>query len=158
MSRDQLKYLVPGYVWQQRRFSIDWESARQIIKDQRGIVVVESQSQSRREYAAASFLSLILRFDYHAEVGWLSYFPRPVSEFTDAYQFPKLKKFQAIAVKVDSLTPSQEDQIQDLAVSCDVAVIAVGLGFNLHTPHVRISLSAREDVKNFQEESTNRKL
>lgn len=148
-KREQLKYVVPGYVWAQPRFRIDWEVARPIIDAGKGTVVVESQSQERREYAAASFLALMLSFDYHADVGWTSFYPRPADEFTGAYRLPKHKAIQAIALKT-KLTPEEEEQVQDLAASCEISVIAAEPGFRLYLPHVRMSLTARKDSKNHQ--------
>lgn len=149
MSRDQLKYVVPGYVWAQPRFKIDWEAARTIVEYRKGVVVVESQSVERREYAAASFLSLMLSQDYHADVGWTSFYPQTPDEFTGAYRIPKHREYHAIAIKTE-LTPEQEEQVQDLALSCAIAVIAAPIGFRLYVPHVRVPISARTDSKNHQ--------
>jgi hypothetical protein len=141
--RAKLKYVVPGYVWQQARFHIDWESARSVVEARSGIVVIESMDQKRREYAAASFLSLLVNLDYHADVGWTSFYPSKEHEFYGSYKIPKHKSFQAIALK-GQLEPAQEEQVQDLASTCKIAVIAAYPGFRIFHRHVRIGISARE--------------
>lgn len=158
--RHQLQSIVPGYVWQQPRFSIDWEAARQVVTLGQGIVLVKSPSLSRREYALASFLALLLRHNYYADVGWTSFYHRYVSDFTSAYTMPEHRALQAISVK-ERLDDAGQEQVLDLAVSCRVAVIAADTYFELQAPHVLIQLSAREDVDNYQESTAraqNKKL
>ena len=149
MSRDRLKYVVPQYIWAQPKFTIDWEAARPILEIGRGIVIVESSSLERREYAAASFLSLVQSLDYHADVGWTSFYPLKVDEFTGAYRLPSHRKVQAISIKTE-ITPELEEQVTDLAVSCEIALIATPLGFTLRANHVRLLISARKDQSNYQ--------
>ncbi len=139
-ARARLSYIVPGYVWQQAHFKIDWTDAASIIETGKGIVFIESQSMKMREYAAASLLALLQQRNYHAEIGWTSFYPRELNEFTGSAPVPKHRLFQVIAVKTE-LDEMQMEQVQDLAVSCDLAIIAAPT-LQLTVIHTKIKVNA----------------
>ena len=142
-ARERLSYVVPGYIWQHPHFKINWEPALPIIEAGQGIIVIDSQSMPMREYAATSLLSLLQRRDYYADIGWTSFFPRAENEFTGSTPVPKHRPLQVIAVKPEltSLTEQQVEQIQDFAVSCQLAIVAA-YQLELTVAYTRIKINA----------------
>jgi hypothetical protein len=143
-QKHRLSYVVPGYVWQQGDFKFSIDEALPVIEAGRGIIVVDSQSVPRREYVASAILAEIQKRDYHADIGWTSFFPREESEFTSAVKLPKHKEIQVIAVKTE-LTPEQVDQMQDLIVSCKIAIVA-SHRLQLYVPHRTVIVRANESA------------
>ncbi len=123
-QRKRLTYVVPGYVWQQKDFELPLdEETRRVLESRAGVLVIKSPSEQRREYAVAILLAQFQGMDYHADIGWRSFFPLRVNEFTDAFSKQKIKKVMAISVK----TPLDDrgiDQLADLAAMSEVAIIA----------------------------------
>lgn len=144
--RARLSYVVPGYVWQQPHFKIDWSPAVENIETARGVVVIDCQSLTMREYAAASLLALLQHRDYHADIGWTSFYPRDENEFTGSVATPRHHAIQVIAVKTE-LTDPQQEQVQDLAVSCELAIIAsYNIALTVHHTRIKINASKGETV------------
>jgi hypothetical protein len=144
-QKKRLSYVVPGYVWQQGDFKFDFSSVKPVLNSGRGVIVISSQSVPRREYLAASLLAYVQDRDYHADVGWTSFFPREENEFTSSLSLPKHKETHVIAVKTD-LHPHQMEQVQDLAVSCKLSIIACDQ-IQLYVPYNRLILSASSASK-----------
>lgn len=143
-QKQRLSYVVPGYVWQQGDFKFSIDAAFPVIDAGRGVIVVDSQSVPRREYVASAILAEIQSRDYHADIGWTSFFPRAENEFTSAVKLPKHKEIQAIAVKTD-LDEHQVDQLQDLIVSCKIAIVAAHR-LRLYLPHQIVSIRANDSA------------
>jgi hypothetical protein len=143
-QKHRLSYVVPGYVWQQGDFKFSIDEALPVIEAGRGVIVIDSQSVPRREYVASAILAEIQSRDYHADIGWTSFFPREESEFTSAVKLPKHKDIQAIAVKTE-LDPQQMDQLQDLVVSCKIAIVAAHR-LQLYIPHRLVSVRANDSA------------
>lgn len=137
-ARSRLKYVVPGYVWSQGGFSIDWSPASEVLDRLSGLILIRSQSMKIREYAAASLLSLIQKRDYHADIGWTSFYAKAEHDYTGSVSTPKHRSIQVIAVKELN---GKDEQVQDLAVCCDLAIIACD-DLQLTLPYVEIKLSA----------------
>lgn len=139
-ARKRLKDIVPGYVWAQPGFHIEWEPARPVIQLAKGLILIESPSKERREYAAASLLSLFQRLNYHADIGWTSFYPRKENEFTGSVWMPSPRAIHVIAVQTE-LAEFEIDQVEDMASQCAVGIIAsYPLPLTLH--HSTIKLSA----------------
>ncbi len=123
-QRKRLTYVVPGYVWQQKDFMLPLdEETKKVLDTHAGVIVIKSPSEQRREYAAAILLAQFQGIDYHADIGWRSFWPMSVNPFTGAYRQQKIKKILAISVK----TPLDDlgmDQLVDVASTSDVAIIA----------------------------------
>lgn len=143
-QKHRLSYVVPGYVWQQGDFKFSIDEALPVIEAGRGVIVIDSQSVPRREYVASAILAEIQSRDYHADIGWTSFFPREESEFTSAVKLPKHKDIQVIAVKTE-LDPQQMDQLQDLIVSCKIAIVAAHR-LQLYIPHRLVSIRANDSA------------
>lgn len=123
-QRKRLSYIVPGYVWQQRPFEVAMsDEVKTLMTSRRGVIYVDSQSVSMREYAATFLLSVLQHLDYHVDIAWTSFFPKEANEFTGAIRLPKPSTVRVIAVKVDA-TPTVADQVEDLCSISQLAIVA----------------------------------
>ena len=122
----RLSYVVPGYVWRQGAFKVNVPDTLARVVKTGGVVMVSSPSMARREYALAYCLSLALRHDYHANIGWLSWYAREADEFTDAVYVAPAKKVMAISIKEDA-TAFQLDNVRDIVAQANLSFVASSL-------------------------------
>ena len=123
LQAKRLSYVVPGYVWKQSPFNLDLTPLQEIMRSQQGVIVLENLSLPIREYALALLLGKVQATDYHADIGWLSFFPKPVSEFTGSYAPHQVHKVQGVSVKVEC-KPHELDQVADIVAKARLAIIA----------------------------------
>lgn len=143
-QKQRLSYVVPGYVWQQGEFRFDITPALSVLDSGLGTIVVDSQSVPRREYVASAILAEAQARDYHADIGWTSFFPREENEFTSAIKIPKHRQIQVIAIKTE-LTDSQLGQLDDLIASCRIAIVA-SHRLQLYRPHQTVTVRANDSA------------
>lgn len=121
----RMKSVVPGYVWQRRPFKLDLRELEQMFKSQTGVLLVVNPDVQIREYALALMGAYVKRYDYHALIGWHSFFEREVNEYTGALRLPSLKPVTLFSAKAE-LTDLAADQLHDMIALCKLAIIGLG--------------------------------
>ena len=140
-QRKRLSYIVPGYVWQQSPFTLSLnDEVKALLTSRQGVIYIDCQSQSMREYAATYLLSILQQQDYHVSIAWTSFFPREPNEFTGAIRIPAQSQVRVIAVKVDA-SPVVADQVEDLCSTAQLAIVAADR-LTLSCKHSVLRLSA----------------